>query len=451
MNQFITHLFILLTITFFEPKLLIAAPSKKNISVVPIKARILPSNQGSTLSLTPSKTNLLVLEINEVYTLPNKGPIKINIENKNFLKFKFENDKLLIQGTQTGVAQIRIGSQIYKVVTLTKLAWKNNQLLLAVLSQCRGLTLDFADGFFLIQGHLDHISTWLSLAELGVNQYKMMVETSLQQIKIIEYEINKKLLQKGLFPITIDPSPLPSVRLSPTLVKNTIMTELLSQYGLSIKEDDRQLATEPLIRVQVLIAEIRKSYAQNIGIEWPTEVSAKILPQGLIPSGSDLNMMAHFLATQGHGKVLAHPTLLTKSGSEAEFFAGGEFPIKTRTLQTQTVLWKKYGITLKIKPHADSDGKLSLDLNSEISSIDSGEKIDGIPALFTNTLSSHFDLHQSETIALSGLIKKINGEALKEWPGWSAIPILGSLFSSREYQEDKTELTVFVTPSIVNK
>lgn len=393
---------------------------------------------------------LLVVELNNTYNLSTSPQATITLENKKILSIKDERTRLILLGKKEGTTRLRVGTHTYKIVVLNSNQFKNYWLLQSLLNQTPHLWLDFFDGQFQILGRLEQASTWLTLRKHFFSQYKMLAEISPEQIKIIESFINAELIQKKLFPITITPSPVPLVRLPPPAIKNPLISKILEHYGIAIQEDKTQIYAEPLIRVQVLLVEIRKSFAQNMGIEWPYEMSAKVVPQGLLPSGNEASMMAHFIATKGHGRVLANPVLLAKSGSEAEFFAGGEFPIKTKTKQTQTIVWKKYGITLKIKPRADADGKLSLDLNSEISSIDAGEKIDGIPSLFTNTLSSHFDLHQSQTIALSGLVKKIDGEAIKQWPGWGDIPILGSLFSSREYQEDKTELAVFVTPVIVS-
>lgn len=409
-----------------------------------------PTTSTPPSMTTSSDQTLLVLELNNTYNLSTPPQALITLENKKILNIKDESMRLVLQGKKEGVTRLRVGTQVYKIVVIDSNQFKNYCLMQSLLRQVPSLWLDFFDGEFQVQGRLEQVSTWLTLRKHFLSHYKMLAETKPEQIKIIESFINAELLEKKLFPITITPGPIPLVRLPPPAIKNPTISKILEHYGIAIQEDKTQIYAEPLIRVQVLLVEVRKSFAQNMGIEWPYEMSAKVVPQGLLPSGAEASVMAHFIATKGHGRVLANPVLLAKSGSEAEFFAGGEFPIKTKTKQTQTIVWKKYGIILKIKPRADADGKLSLDLNSEISSIDAGERIDGIPSLFTNTLSSHFDLHQSQTVALSGLVKKIDGEAIKQWPGWGDIPILGSLFSSREYQEDKTELAVFVTPVIVS-
>jgi pilus assembly protein CpaC len=106
-------------------------------------------------------------------------------------------------------------------------------------------------------------------------------------------------------------------------------------------------------------------------------------------------------------------------------------------------------VLLKIKPLVDGDGRMSIALETEVSMIDQSQVVDGIPGLLTNRIQSHFDLERSETIALSGLIKKEWGKSRSGLPALSNIPILGLLFSSEDYRENRTELVVFVTPKVV--
>ena len=105
---------------------------------------------------------------------------------------------------------------------------------------------------------------------------------------------------------------------------------------------------------------------------------------------------------------------------------------------------------MKVKPIADESGRMSISLETEVSSIDDSRMVDGIPGLYTNRVQSYFDLNESKTIALSGLIKSEEGKASEGIPGISRIPILGALFASQDFREHRTELVIFVKPEIVN-
>lgn len=394
-------------------------------------------------------SELRVLNKNDILKLPVASSESVAVEKKDLLIVKDRGRELWIQGKKEGDSLLRIGARTFHLVVTSSTLKDQYEQLKQVLGLNKNLSLDYREGRFRVRGQLDDASTWLTLSSLNINCFSMEAEFKANDLRLIEYSLNKLLVNSGFFPVRIFMEPFPTVRLPKLTSQNPQLVELISQFGVNIKTDSQRLPSERLVRVQVQLIEARKSQAQQIGLEWPSQFAAKVLPTGLIPVDPLGQVTAHFFTQRGLGRILASPVLLAKSGSEADFFAGGEFPIKTKTKQTQTVVWKKYGIGLKIKPLADPDGKISLELKSEVSTIDSGEKIEGIPSLFTNTLATHFDLQNNQTIVLSGLVKKIGGESLKLWPGLGDIPILGTLFTSRDYQEDKTELLVLVTPTII--
>jgi len=149
-------------------------------------------------------------------------------------------------------------------------------------------------------------------------------------------------------------------------------------------------------------------------------------------------------------KVLANPKLLCRSGEAAHFVAGGEIPIKIMNWKTSDVIWKRYGVILDITPVADLNQGISTKLVTEISLLDEAHTVDHIPGLLTNRIETHFDLRGSKTIALSGLIKSELGKGTTGLPLLSQIPILGELFKSKNYQDNRTELVVFVTPRVIS-
>jgi pilus assembly protein CpaC len=185
-----------------------------------------------------------------------------------------------------------------------------------------------------------------------------------------------------------------------------------------------------------------------LGLAWPSSVTAQVFPT-LGVSADPLEAQLNALETRGHGRVLASPNLICQSGQEAEFLAGGEFPIKFVNYKQKEVIWKKYGILLKVKPKADSSGRMNLKIETEVSSIT--EIVDGIPSLATNRVSTTFDLKETKTIVLSGLLKDQNTTSQSGLPWLQRIPILGSLFSSEDYIQKRTELLIFVRPEILQE
>ena len=225
--------------------------------------------------------------------------------------------------------------------------------------------------------------------------------------------------------------------------------KILAPYGVRITEDANSLMMEPTVRVQITVVEIQREWSRKIGLRWPDGYQAQLLPETFLDAQA-ITATAHFFEQNGKGKVLASPNLICRSGKEAEFVAGGEFPIKIMNFKMSDVVWKKYGIVLKVKPLADSLGQISLQIDTDVSSIDSARTVDGIPAIITHHVSSYFDLRSPRTIALSGLIKNTESQSSEGMPWLSRLPILGPLFSSKDFRENRTELVIFVRPEIID-
>ena len=218
-------------------------------------------------------------------------------------------------------------------------------------------------------------------------------------------------------------------------------------HGIPIHFSKQGLKIEPLIEVKILIAEVHRSLQRHLGIHWESNYTAQLLP--LSTSTSNLALTLQALESKGRGQVLASPRLLCRSGSKAEFLAGGEFPIKVINFRKKDVLWKRHGVHLSVLPTADTQKRLSIQLSTEISMIDPSQSVDNLPGLKTNRLQTHFDLKQPRTIALSGLLRHDFGISSQGLPALHTIPVIGKLFGSEDYKKKLTELVIFVTPRII--
>ncbi|MDP9337791.1 MAG: pilus assembly protein N-terminal domain-containing protein [Acidobacteriota bacterium] len=175
----------------------------------------------------------------------------------------------------------------------------------------------------------------------------------------------------------------------------------------------------------------------------------------------DIDFAATIKALQGDNilQILAEPNLITMSGKEASFLAGGEFPFPvlqgtgTGGAAAITIQFKEFGIRLNFTPTLTSDGIIHLKVKPEVSSLDfsNGLIIQGfsIPALATNRVESEMDLKDGQSFAIAGLLDNRVTEQLEKIPGIGDIPILGKLFQSRSVTKSKNELLIVVTPRIV--
>ena len=176
----------------------------------------------------------------------------------------------------------------------------------------------------------------------------------------------------------------------------------------------------------------------------------------------DINFAATIKALQNNNvlEILAEPNLITSSGKEASFLAGGEFPYPVlqstggaSTSSAITITFKEFGIRLNFTPTLMPDGTIHLKVKPEVSSLDfsNGLIIQGfaIPALATNRVESEMDLKDGQSFAIAGLLDNRVTEVLEKIPGIGDIPILGKLFHSRSINKSKNELLIVVTPRVI--
>ncbi|MFC7291256.1 type II and III secretion system protein family protein [Hirschia litorea] len=170
-------------------------------------------------------------------------------------------------------------------------------------------------------------------------------------------------------------------------------------------------------------------------------------------------------------RTLAEPNLTALSGESAKFLAGGEFPVPSEVdSDGQVVLeFKPFGVGLGFTPVVLSESRISMRISTEVSEMTSqgGYQIGGevyvnsngttvtspavvIPALKVRRADTTVEMPSGGSLVIAGLIQEQTRQAMDKVPGVGNIPILGSLFRSREFQNEETELVVIVTPYLVD-
>ncbi|HEV2420441.1 MAG TPA: type II and III secretion system protein family protein [Candidatus Acidoferrales bacterium] len=177
----------------------------------------------------------------------------------------------------------------------------------------------------------------------------------------------------------------------------------------------------------------------------------------------DINLAVFIQALQQQNviQILAEPNLLTQSGKDASFLAGGQFPYPVLQnsggtgggLAGITIQFKDFGIRLNFTPTVMPDGTIHLKVAPEVSSLDFANalQIQGflIPALSVNRAESEMELRDGQSFAIAGLLDNRVTQNLSKIPGIGDIPILGKLFQSRTLNKSRNELLILVTPHIV--
>lgn len=242
------------------------------------------------------------------------------------------------------------------------------------------------------------------------------------------------------------------------------VTALLRTFGLKV-ENLLTVGGGRQVLIDVQFVEMRKAGLNKIGINYPSSISLSgqatiegtipIYPSGGTKVEMDLNsplttsVAVNLLFSSGYARLLAQPKLVCGSGQEANFLVGGEVPVPLISQNAVSVEWKPYGISLKIKPTADSLGNIRSEIEAEVSEVDRSVAVLNIPGFRTRKFKTSVSVKDGASIVLSSLFNNTEEKAVQKFPLLGHIPILGELFKSREFKEGKTTLVVFVTPKVV--
>lgn len=251
---------------------------------------------------------------------------------------------------------------------------------------------------------------------------------------------------------------------------------------------NRLAVTAPTqVQLRVRIAEVQRNVAQALGVNWsvlwakgtggPGSSGISFLSDASLsstPTSSlgfnrttgvwNINGIIDALDQEGLISVLAEPNLSAVSGQTASFLAGGEFPVPVSQQQgTISVEFKPFGVSLDFTPTVLSDDRISIKVRPEVSQIDSANSVvlnsgttsNGssvglqIPGLSVRRVETTVEMASGESFVIGGLLQNNMRDVLTRVPGLGSIPILGKLFSSSDYQNNKSELVVIVTPYLV--
>ena len=231
------------------------------------------------------------------------------------------------------------------------------------------------------------------------------------------------------------------------------------------------VAAPQQVMLEVKIAEVSKTLLERLegGTAWnfsPGSWSAVLLSNFLT------NPTNRFEARRKDGgfaldaqksdalvRILAEPNVMAVSGQEGSFLAGGRIFIPVAQDNNKITLEEKeFGVGLRFTPTVLSGGRINLRVAPEVSEVSregigisaagfSGGAV--LPLITTRRASTTVQLYDGQSFAIGGLIKNNLVTSLKGLPVLGEVPILGALFRSADFQEDRTELVFVVTAHLV--
>ena len=252
---------------------------------------------------------------------------------------------------------------------------------------------------------------------------------------------------------------------------------------------------EDQVHLKVTVAEIQRTIVKQLGIDLTTSgfsfgnidiarfVSDSPLGLGNAISNNQIvgsytngtgteriDGLIRALDNAGVLKTLAEPSLTAISGETASFSVGGELNIASGRSDSSTGSTTfgfstiDYGVSLTFRPVVLAPGRISLNINTEVSEpttlgaaaqpsslFSNGAPSGGtsVPGIRRRSASTTVELPSGGSMVLAGLLQDDVRQAAAGFPGLSKIPVLGTLFRSRDYQRNESELVIIATPYLV--
>ena len=236
--------------------------------------------------------------------------------------------------------------------------------------------------------------------------------------------------------------------------------------GLAIRERDQ-------VMLKVTVAEVQRDVIKQLGIDLSGSfaygstvvsfnsqstfpVSGLTNPNFLSLATPNITATIRAMERAGIVRTLAEPNLTAISGETAHFLVGGEFPFPIPgncATCPPSVEFKKFGVGLIFTPVVLTGGRISLKVMTEVSELTNENNItianQTVPSLVVRRAETTVEIPSGGSLAMAGMIKEQTKQAINGLPGLMQIPVLGTLFRSRDFVNNQTELMILVTPYVV--
>lgn len=236
-----------------------------------------------------------------------------------------------------------------------------------------------------------------------------------------------------------------------------------------------QVSAPQQVMLEVKVAEVSKKLLDKLGAEYnaqrggpgwsPSILSSFVFTPALAASLNFYHNATNGLKIEAQRdnelvKILAEPTIMAMSGQEGSFLAGGKIfiPVPQSGVggTTITLEEKEFGVGLKFTPTVLEGDRINLRVTPEVSELSTtgttvsfGTSSSVIPTITTRRASTTVQLFDGQSFAIGGLIKNNVTQNVSAFPMLGEIPVLGALFRSSAFQNDRTELMFVVTPHLV--
>ncbi len=272
-------------------------------------------------------------------------------------------------------------------------------------------------------------------------------------------------------------------------LSNCVYVEAPSPYIKRVKEYFEVADVSPKrIMIKAEFVEVRLTGKEELGIRWRwkgaydnyplgatfgypyyarpepgEEISEPRAPLSTLAAGigiifgsveQEFRGIIDLLISEGKANLLSSPNIATLEEKEAKIDVGDEYPYETYVIEggvkVPTIKFKTVGATLLVTPYIKGEKEVILDIESEVSEITGAPPFPTAPPIVgTRKARTQIAVDDGATIVIGGLLRETEKETRAGVPFLSRLPIIGSLFTYKTNEKEKTDLLIFITPYIL--
>ncbi len=196
------------------------------------------------------------------------------------------------------------------------------------------------------------------------------------------------------------------------------------------------------------------NFQESLGVRWGTRDKDFSLNASLgftvasLPQGTILDLELQALESEGLGKIVASPRLITANQQQAYIESGQEIPYQEATSNGgAAIAFKKAVLRLEVTPQITADNRIIMDL--KVNQDSPGVITNGVPAINTREMHTRVLVGNGETIVLGGIYQQTINTQKDKLLLLNRIPVIGRLFGHASHTTQRNELMIFVTPKIL--
>ena len=270
---------------------------------------------------------------------------------------------------------------------------------------------------------------------------------------------------------------VPNIRITPDITNNSILVYASQETQHIVEQTLRQIDRPPMqVAIDATVAEVTLNDAltygvqyflntHNVGLISTISSTAATTLSGVFPglnlflgqSASMPNVVIDALHNVTEVRVLSNPSLVVLNNQAATLQVGSQVPISTGTATVltanntvvSTIDYRNTGVILRVVPRVSANGNVIIDVEQETSNVTPGSAGSLTPTISDRHVKSSISVASGQTVLLAGLISDENDRTRQGIPVLDKIPGIGDLFSQQSGTKVRTELIIFIRPTVI--